>query len=81
MFPLALEMAVGAERFSPIATVIIGGITMATVLTMILVPTLFVLLSRRAPRLSGDGRQRLPRGGDWAKRRVGVIGAACGRDQ
>lgn len=44
MLPLALEMAVGAERFSPIATVIIGGIIAATVLTMVVVPTLFVLI-------------------------------------
>ena len=47
MLPLAMEMAVGAERFSPIATVIIGGILAATVLTLVIVPLLFVLLERR----------------------------------
>jgi multidrug efflux pump subunit AcrB len=46
MLPLALEMAVGAERFSPIATVIIGGVTASTVLTLIVIPTLFVALER-----------------------------------
>jgi multidrug efflux pump subunit AcrB len=51
MLPLALEMAVGAERFSPIATVIIGGITASTVLTLVVVPVLFVLLERNAPRI------------------------------
>jgi len=46
MLPLALEMAVGAERFSPIATVIIGGVTGSTILTLIVIPTLFVALER-----------------------------------
>lgn len=51
MLPLAMEMAVGAERFSPIATAIIGGITASTVLTLVVVPVLFVLLERQAPRI------------------------------
>jgi len=46
MLPLALETAVDAERFSPIATVIIGGVSASTVLTLIVVPTLFVGLER-----------------------------------
>jgi multidrug efflux pump subunit AcrB len=50
MLPLALEMAVGAERFSPIASVIIGGIATATVLTMVVVPALFVVLERAIAR-------------------------------
>jgi HAE1 family hydrophobic/amphiphilic exporter-1 len=45
MLPLALEMAVGSERFSPIATVIIGGVITATILTLIVVPTLYKVLS------------------------------------
>ena len=44
MLPLALEMAVGSERFSPIATVIIGGIVASTLLTLVVVPALFRLL-------------------------------------
>jgi CzcA family heavy metal efflux pump len=48
MLPLALEMAVGAERFSPIATVIIGGIVAATVLTLVVVPALFIVMERGA---------------------------------
>ena len=46
MLPLALEMAVGAERFSPIATVVIGGILAATLLTLVIIPTVFLLLER-----------------------------------
>jgi HAE1 family hydrophobic/amphiphilic exporter-1 len=46
MLPLALEMAVGAERFSPIATVVIGGILAATLLTLVIIPTVFALADR-----------------------------------
>lgn len=46
MLPLALEMAVGAERFSPIATVVIGGILAATLLTLVIIPTVFSLVER-----------------------------------
>lgn len=52
MLPLALELAVGSERFSPIATVIIGGIITSTVLTMVVVPTLFVLLENLGQRFA-----------------------------
>lgn len=48
MLPLALELAVGAERFSPIATVIIGGIITSTILTLVVVPTLFVIGTRQS---------------------------------
>jgi multidrug efflux pump subunit AcrB len=50
MLPLALELAVGAERFSPIATVIIGGILTATLLTLVVVPLLFVLGNRQSSK-------------------------------
>lgn len=46
MLPLALEMAVGSERFSPIATVIIGGVITATILTLVVVPSLFKMISK-----------------------------------
>ncbi len=46
MLPLALEMAVGSERFSPLATVVIGGVLAATFLTLIVIPVIFMLLDR-----------------------------------
>lgn len=46
MLPLALETAVGAERFSPIATVVIGGVLAATLLTLVVIPVLFMLVER-----------------------------------
>jgi multidrug efflux pump subunit AcrB/outer membrane protein TolC len=41
MIPLAAEWALGAERFSPLATAVIGGMTAATVLTMVFIPVLY----------------------------------------
>lgn len=46
MLPLALELSVGAERFSPIATVVIGGIIAATLLTLVFIPVLFSIFFR-----------------------------------
>ncbi len=48
MLPLALELSVGAERFSPIATVVIGGILAATLLTLVFIPVLFSLFYKEA---------------------------------
>lgn len=41
MIPLALEWALGAERFSPLAIAVIGGMTASTFLTMIVIPVLY----------------------------------------
>ena len=38
MIPIALEMAVGLERLSPLADVAIGGLLIGTLLTLIYVP-------------------------------------------
>lgn len=41
MIPLALEWALGAERFSPLAVAVIGGMAASTFLTMIVIPVLY----------------------------------------
>ncbi len=46
MLPLALELAVGSERFSPLATAVIGGVLGATFLTLVVIPVILVLLER-----------------------------------
>jgi len=47
MLPLALELALGSERFSPLAIAVIGGILTATFLTLIVVPVLFSLIEEK----------------------------------
>jgi multidrug efflux pump subunit AcrB len=43
MLPLALEWALGAERFSPLAVAVIGGMTASTFLTLLVIPVLYDL--------------------------------------
>ena len=41
MLPLAMQLALGAERFSPLAITVTGGIIAATLLTMIIIPVIY----------------------------------------
>ncbi|MEX2531032.1 MAG: efflux RND transporter permease subunit [Gemmatimonadota bacterium] len=44
MIPLALEWSLGAERFSPMAVAIIGGLTASSLLTLLVVPVFYTVL-------------------------------------
>jgi cobalt-zinc-cadmium resistance protein CzcA len=48
--PMALATGTGAEVQKPLATVVIGGIITATLLTLLVLPALYRLLVRGAPR-------------------------------
>ncbi|MBX7109630.1 MAG: CusA/CzcA family heavy metal efflux RND transporter [Chitinophagales bacterium] len=45
--PMALSSGAGAEVQKPLATVVIGGLISATLLTLIVIPVLYILFSRR----------------------------------
>ncbi len=45
-FPMAFSSSAGAEVQRPLATVVIGGLITATLLTMIVLPVLYVLLQK-----------------------------------
>jgi cobalt-zinc-cadmium resistance protein CzcA len=45
--PMALSVGVGAEVQRPLATVVIGGVLTSTLLTLFVLPLLFVLFERR----------------------------------
>jgi len=53
--PMALNTGVGAEVQRPLATVVIGGLVSSTVLTLFVLPTLYVALKgkRRRPETAG----------------------------
>ncbi|MBD3162996.1 MAG: CusA/CzcA family heavy metal efflux RND transporter, partial [Candidatus Eisenbacteria bacterium] len=57
--PMALNTGIGAEVQRPLATVVVGGMLSSTVLTLVVLPVLFVALRR------GTGRPD-PRGSDRA---------------
>jgi cobalt-zinc-cadmium resistance protein CzcA len=48
--PMALSHGAGAEVQRPLATVVIGGITTSTLLTLIVLPTLYEIIEQRALR-------------------------------
>jgi cobalt-zinc-cadmium resistance protein CzcA len=63
--PMALSHAAGAEVQRPLATVVIGGIISSTILTLLVLPALYVLFRRdgaaetptMAPDLAASGER------------------------
>ena len=47
MIPMALGLGEGGEQNAPLGRAVIGGLMMATVATLVFVPTLFALLHHR----------------------------------
>ncbi len=65
MIPIAAEWAIGLERLSPLAVVAIGGLIVATFLTMVYVPILFSLFEDAGEAVKG-----------WFARRKAVAAGA-----
>jgi HAE1 family hydrophobic/amphiphilic exporter-1 len=61
MLPLALEIGDGSESWSPMARSVIGGLTVSTLLTLIVIPTLYMALE--AFRLRRRERREARRAG------------------
>ena len=49
VLPMALSHGAGAEVQRPLATVVIGGMVTSTLLTLVVLPTLYLWLERRRP--------------------------------
>ena len=47
LLPMALSHDIGSETQKPLAVVVIGGLISATILTLIVLPTLYVIFDRR----------------------------------
>ena len=47
LLPMALSQGIGSETQKPLAIVVIGGLISATLLTLIVLPTLYVIFERR----------------------------------
>jgi multidrug efflux pump subunit AcrB len=50
LFPMALGIGTGSEANAPLARAVIGGLAVSTVLTLLLIPTLYAMLEERFPR-------------------------------
>ncbi|BBB32604.1 hydrophobic/amphiphilic exporter-1, HAE1 family [Thermotomaculum hydrothermale] len=53
MLPVALEWAVGLERLSPLAIVAIGGLIVGTFLTLVFIPTFYIIKEKIRYKLAG----------------------------
>jgi heavy metal efflux system protein len=53
LLPAALARGVGSDVQRPLATVIVGGLITATLLTLLVLPGLYYLVERRFDRLMG----------------------------
>ena len=50
LVPMALGIGTGSEANAPLARAVIGGLAVSTVLTLVLIPTLYLMLEERFPR-------------------------------
>ncbi len=55
MIPLAMELGVGSETWSPLAKSVIGGLAFATLLTLFVVPVIVIGISRHRRELFEKG--------------------------
>jgi multidrug efflux pump subunit AcrB len=53
MIPMALGLGDGGEQNAPLGRAVIGGLLLATVATLVFVPTVFSLLHGRGRRAPG----------------------------
>jgi len=58
MVPLAIELGEGAETWSPLARAVIGGLTATTLLTLIVIPIMYILFERAGDRVKAYFRRR-----------------------
>jgi multidrug efflux pump subunit AcrB len=49
LIPTALGLEAGTEANQPLALAVVGGLTSSTLLSLFLVPVMFLLIARRAP--------------------------------
>ena len=55
LLPMALSHAIGAETQRPLAVVVIGGLVSATLLTLLVLPTLYAWAARKDPPVAQGG--------------------------
>jgi multidrug efflux pump subunit AcrB len=62
MIPLALGLEAGSEQYAPLARAIIGGLSVSVVVTVFLVPAVYVLVYGRRDNDQDSSPHLLPQG-------------------
>jgi multidrug efflux pump subunit AcrB len=64
MIPMALGLEAGSEQYAPLARAIIGGLSVSVVVTVFLVPAVYILVyGRRDDKTQNTDQKVLPEGG------------------
>jgi HAE1 family hydrophobic/amphiphilic exporter-1 len=50
MVPMVLSRSEGSEMWAPMGIVVIGGLTISTIVTLVIVPVLYAIISRHGER-------------------------------
>jgi HAE1 family hydrophobic/amphiphilic exporter-1 len=58
MIPMAISSGAGSEMWRPMGIVIIGGLTVSTFLTLIIVPVLYGIMSKRGERSDAKRKEK-----------------------
>ncbi len=61
LLPMAIGWGTGGETNAPLARTVVGGLSFSTILTLFLVPTIYVMLEERFPRHA----DKTPEDVDW----------------
>jgi Cu/Ag efflux pump CusA len=54
MLPMAVGLGEGGEQTAPLGRAVVGGLAMATVATLLILPSIFSLVQARAHRRSAS---------------------------
>jgi len=76
LMPMALGLGTGGETNAPLARAVVGGLSVSTVLTLFLIPTLYLILEERFPRksdpqMTSDGEKARAAQPAWIESPVG----------
>ena len=61
LLPMAIGWGTGGETNAPLARTVVGGLSFSTILTLFLVPTIYVMLEERFPRHADKAPEEV----DW----------------
>jgi HAE1 family hydrophobic/amphiphilic exporter-1 len=64
LLPMALGLGEGAELRAPLAITVIGGLTVATLLTLVVIPVVYVLVDRTPERTTAPDAEIAEAGGE-----------------